>query len=170
MAGLKNNHDPSTRTVHSSTCEDKQTYWDTAFGKQRAHGEPPMQNAPYRGWKQEHDLKEEFRNIAQACVRETEPCLELMLPSNIRDNRKVFYNCIGSERMSKENVGTLMNGSNVLATDKAESASWQNLPLCWIWLLGYYLYIQIYLYVSVYTICIYYTNKIGHCEVIYHIH
>lgn len=92
-------------------------------------------NASYRGWKQGRDLKEEFRNIAQAGrggVRETKPCLEVMLPTDIRNNRKGFYNCIGSKRLNKENVGTLMNGSNVLATvdtDKAESASLLNLTL-----------------------------------------
>lgn len=58
-------------------------------------------------------MNKEFRNIAQACgggVRETKLCLEVMLPSDIRGNRKGFYSYIGSKRLNKRNVGPLLNG------------------------------------------------------------
>lgn len=67
-------------------------------------------------------MKEEFRNIAQACrhgVRETKPCLELMLPSDIKGNRKGFYGYIGSKRLNKKNMGPLLNGRDgLVAVDR----------------------------------------------------
>lgn len=58
-------------------------------------------------------MNKEFRNIVEACrggVRETKPCLEVMLPSDIKGNRKGFYSYIGSKRLNKGNVGPLLNG------------------------------------------------------------
>lgn len=90
--------------------------------------------ASYRRWKQGCATKEKFRNTAQACRDGV--CLEVMLPSDIRCNRKGFSGYIGSKRLNKENVSPLLNGRDGLVTvdtDKAEVgaafASLQNLTL-----------------------------------------
>lgn len=77
--------------------------------------------AVYRRWKQGWAAKEEFKNIVWSGrdgVRRAKTQMELRLARDITGNKVSFCPYINSKRLSKENVGLLLNGvSDLVTTD-----------------------------------------------------
>lgn len=76
----------------------------------------------YRGWAVGRWSNEEFRNISWAGshgVREVEVQVELILLRDVKLNKRSFCCYIKSKRLSKENVGLLLNGTaDTVTTDR----------------------------------------------------
>ena len=72
---------------------------------------------------------EEYRNMVRACrdaTRKAKAHLELQLASDVKNNKKGFFNYISSKRKARDNVGPLLNEVGVLVTQDAEKTELLN--------------------------------------------
>ena len=62
---------------------------------------------------------DEYQAIVRAYrnkVRKAKGQVELNLPREVKDNKKLFRKCIGDNRKTEENMGPLLNGAGDLVT------------------------------------------------------
>ncbi|PKU48851.1 dynein heavy chain axonemal-like [Limosa lapponica baueri] len=71
----------------------------------------------YKRWKQGQVTQQEYRAIVQSCrgrIRKAKAKVELNLSRSMKGNKKGFYKYISSKKMTRENVGPLLNGAGEL--------------------------------------------------------
>jgi len=67
--------------------------------------------------------------MVRACrdaTRKAKTHLELKLASDVKNNKKGFFNYISSKRKARDNVGPLLNETGVLVTEDTEKAELMN--------------------------------------------
>jgi len=83
----------------------------------------------YGMWKEEQATWEEYRNIVRGCreaMRKAKAHLEFNLARDVKDNMKGFFKYISSKRMTRENVGLLLNEVGALVTEDTEKVQLLN--------------------------------------------
>lgn len=71
-------------------------------------------NEVYKRWKQGQVIQQEYRATVQGCrdrARKAKAKVKLNLWRNVKDNKKGFYKYVNSKKMTRENVGPLLNGA-----------------------------------------------------------
>jgi len=82
----------------------------------------------HRMWKERQAAWEGYRNVVRACrdaTRKAKVHLELNLARDVKD-KKGFFNYIHSKRMTRDNVGLLLNEVGALVTEDTEKAELLN--------------------------------------------
>ena len=80
-------------------------------------------------WKEGKATWEEYRNVVRACrdaTRKAKAHLELKLATDVKNNKKGFFNYISSQRKARDNVGPLLDEAGVLVSEDAEKAELLN--------------------------------------------
>ena len=75
-------------------------------------------------WKKGLSTWEEYRNVDRVCrdaTRQAKELLEFNFTKQIKDNKKVLF-YVNSKRMTKENIGSLLNEVGALVTGDTEKS------------------------------------------------
>lgn len=83
----------------------------------------------YKRWKQGQVTQDEYRAPVQSCgdgVRKPKVGLELNLERDVKGRNKRFYKYINSIKMTRENMGLLLNGAGELVKNDMEKAKMLN--------------------------------------------
>jgi len=83
----------------------------------------------YRTWKEGQATWEEYKNVVRACreaTRKAKVHVELNLASDVKNNKKGFFNYISSKWVTRDNVGPLLNEVSALVTEGTEKAELLN--------------------------------------------
>ncbi|PKU48938.1 forkhead box protein o3 [Limosa lapponica baueri] len=80
-------------------------------------------------WKRGLTTWEYYKNAVRVCrdeMRKAKDSLELNLARGVKVNKKGFFKYIGGKRKTRENVGLLLNETDVMVTEDAEKAELLN--------------------------------------------